>query len=428
MINSLKLTNVGPSKKLELTFGQRLNLITGDNGLGKSFLLDLIWFAMTRQWPAEVNPLLSSGSIARPSDPTSKSVIQAEIKGVQKNATITATFQSDDDRWNFNKGKPVSPGLVFYLMADGSFAVWDSERNRRSNSTDEPPPAFVLTNKEVFNGLNGNGDSKLCNGLIADLSSWTDSLSYQFLANQMNAVLQALSPAQEAYTVGRPTRVGINDSRHVPTINMPYGMSVPVTQASSGIKKIAELAYMLIWSVNEHAEIVKLKGKSIDTRVTVLLDEVESHLHPRWQRSIVPALLNAIDVLFQQRDTTVSTQIILTTHSPLVMSSVEGRFDETKDKWFDLDLVDNQVDLTNRRYCPMGSIENWLTCEAFDLKSSYSMEVENVLTRANQLLQKDEIKLSEIKEMTAELSKVLPEMDPYWISWNGELHRLGIDL
>lgn len=36
------------------------NLITGDNGLGKSFLLDLIWYAMTRQWPSEANPQLAN--------------------------------------------------------------------------------------------------------------------------------------------------------------------------------------------------------------------------------------------------------------------------------------------------------------------------------------------------------------------------------
>ena len=66
MIKNLTVTNVGPSQKLDLTFGTRLNLITGDNGLGKSFLLDLIWYAMTRQWPSEVNPQLTNSSIARP--------------------------------------------------------------------------------------------------------------------------------------------------------------------------------------------------------------------------------------------------------------------------------------------------------------------------------------------------------------------------
>ena len=271
MIKNLTVTNVGPSQKLDLTFGTRLNLITGDNGLGKSFLLDLIWYAMTRQWPSEVNPQLTNSSIARPSSHSHTAVLKAEILGSQKNAKVQATFSADDDRWIFNRGNPVSPGLVFYLMADGSFAVWDSERNRKSNDIEAPPPAFVLTNKQVFNGLAGDGDAKLCNGLIADWAAWSDSISYADLAKQMNSVLLALSPSGEAYEAGKPVRVGISDSRRIPTIKMPYGIEVPITQASSSIKRIAELAYMLVWSVAEHTEIVNLKGKKIDTRVTILV-------------------------------------------------------------------------------------------------------------------------------------------------------------
>ncbi|MEA3284392.1 MAG: AAA family ATPase [Synergistota bacterium] len=58
MIKKISMKNIGPSPFMELEFGERLNLITGDNGLGKSFLLDIAWWAMTRSWPAEQNPKL----------------------------------------------------------------------------------------------------------------------------------------------------------------------------------------------------------------------------------------------------------------------------------------------------------------------------------------------------------------------------------
>lgn len=428
MIKKLTVTNVGPSKQLNLSFGPRLNVITGDNGLGKSFLLDLIWFAMTRQWPGLVNSHLNNGTVARPNNILLPSYIEAVIKGVQKDAKVATSFSADENRWIFKKGKPVSPGLVFYLMADGSFAVWDSERNRRSADYESPPPAFVLTNKQVFDGLDKAEGGKLCNGLIADWATWSDSWNFKELAEQMNAVLQALSPTGEDYVAGQPVRIDIDDTRRVPTIRMPYGVEVPITQASSGIKKIAELAYMLVWSVNEHSEIVKLKGKSIDTRITVLIDEIESHLHPRWQRSIVPAILQAIDVIYSKAGSQVNTQLFLTTHSPLVMSSIEGKFESKQDKWFDLDLTNGEVILSDREYNPMGSIENWLTSEAFDLKTSYSVDVEVVLQKAKELLRNDRFKRSELKAITAELSKVLPQMDPYWISWNAELDRRGVKL
>lgn len=168
----MNASNVGPLQKLDLTFGPRLNLITGDNGLGKSFLLDLIWYAMTRQWPSEANPQLANSSVTRPSSPSQKAVLKAEIQGVQKSACVEAAFSV--------------PGLVLYLMADGSFAVWDSERNRKSREKEAPPPAFVMTFKEVFNGLAGEGDARLCNGLIVDWAAWSDSRTYGFLAEQLS--------------------------------------------------------------------------------------------------------------------------------------------------------------------------------------------------------------------------------------------------
>ena len=39
MIEHLRLENVGPAPEMALDFAPRVNLLTGDNGLGKSFLM-----------------------------------------------------------------------------------------------------------------------------------------------------------------------------------------------------------------------------------------------------------------------------------------------------------------------------------------------------------------------------------------------------
>lgn len=44
----------------------------------------------------------------------------------------------------------------------------------------------------------------------------------------------------------------------------------------------------------------------------VVIDEIELHLHPRWQRSVIPSLLRAFP----------NFQLIITTHSPQVIGSV----------------------------------------------------------------------------------------------------------
>ena len=45
---------------------------------------------------------------------------------------------------------------------------------------------------------------------------------------------------------------------------------------------------MLTWT--EHQIAADLPGENMVRQVTMLFDEVESHLHPRWQRSILRAL------------------------------------------------------------------------------------------------------------------------------------------
>ena len=49
MITRRQLHNIGPTPDLEAEFGSRLNVVTGDNGLGKTFLLDACWFALTKR-------------------------------------------------------------------------------------------------------------------------------------------------------------------------------------------------------------------------------------------------------------------------------------------------------------------------------------------------------------------------------------------
>ncbi len=51
MLKSIELRGIGPVDDLSANFGERLNVITGDNGLGKSFLLDVCFWSLTGTWP-----------------------------------------------------------------------------------------------------------------------------------------------------------------------------------------------------------------------------------------------------------------------------------------------------------------------------------------------------------------------------------------
>lgn len=86
-------------------------------------------------------------------------------------------------------------------------------------------------------------------------------------------------------------------------------INLKFNQLSSGEKSIisfvADLAYRLSVA-NPHTS-DPLAGKGI-----VLVDEIDLHLHPKWQRKIVSQL----------RKTFPNIQFIITTHSPLVLESL----------------------------------------------------------------------------------------------------------
>ena len=210
----------------------------------------------------------------------------------------------------------------------------------------------------------------------------------------------------------------------IPSINTNYAGSVPILHASSGIRRVCALAYMLVWTWSEHRIAADFFGEKVLPRMTMLFDEVESHLHPRWQRSILTALLNIGNEL--QED--VELQLIVTTHSPLVLASAEAWFDPEQDAWFDLDLEGNppRAQLHRRSYTPHGTAGAWLTSEAFDLATDRgSVKAEQAILRAKELLQQSEPPLDDVMQVHKALRAVLPDVDRFWVRWNAFVERRG---
>lgn len=423
MLNHLNLKNVGPAPSMELTFGRRLNLITGDNGLGKSFLLDIAWWAMTRKWPSDINPRLTSGKKALPSG-EKPPTIGFSFMGKSRTEDYVSTYLPREEAWTGRSGRPANPGLVFYAMADGSFAVWDPARNywRTQEGVDvqDRIPAYVFSPAEVWDGLIGKDGKPLCLGLVMDWAGWQKENSSAF--ENLQAVLTAMSPSdKERLTAGELTRVSLDDARDIPTIRMPYGQDVAVLHASAGMRRILALAYLLVWTWEEHCKAAKLLREAPTNQVVFLIDEVESHLHPQWQRQIIPALLAVAQTLIQKAE----VQLITATHSPLVMASVEPLFDAEKDAWFDLDLERRKVVLRQREFEKHGSAANWLVSEAFDLQSSRAMAYETLVKNAAALLEQAHPSVDRIRTMNAKLVAALSPTDDFLFNWRYVCSKKG---
>ena len=402
MLEYLRLKNVGPAPEMEMQLADRLNLITGDNGLGKSFLLDVAWWALTRTWAREV---------VLPHAPPAVPEISYRYRAKSGSLERTSNFDRSAERWNIKASRPPIPGLVIYTQVDGGFSVWDPARNYWKKGDPERPSSYLFAPKEVWEG------NALCEGLIRDWASWQREGSEAYA--ELEGVLDALSPSpSEPITIGELRKVTLDDPKRYPTLKMPYGQEIPVIHASAGMRRIIALAYLLVWTWQEHLAACQLRGEPPTHEIIFLIDEVEAHLHPQWQRRIVPAILEVMNAITGLHSSNV--QLIAATHSPLVLASVEPLFDPKKDAWFDLDLVNDErkVALEKRPFVRRGDVSNWLISTAFDLKEARSVEAEEAITQALALTKTNAPSKADIDRVDALLQKSLSEIDRFWVRWS----------
>jgi AAA domain, putative AbiEii toxin, Type IV TA system len=180
------------------------------------------------------------------------------------------------------------------------------------------------------------------------------------------------------------------------------------------------MAYLLVWTWQEHRFAMKVQHRGEpDQRLVLLVDEPEMHLHPRWQRTILPALLRAAAGM---RTMGAEIQILTATHSPLVLVSLETSFDAERDAWLDLDRVpsagESHVELHRRTFVRRGDVSNWLTSEAFDLKQARSLEAEEAITQARALLREEAPSKTEVERVDQLLQASLGDIDRFWVRWS----------
>jgi len=87
-----------------------------------------------------------------------------------------------------------------------------------------------------------------------------------------------------------------------------HNREMKISQLSDGLK-------ILVFMVSDIAHRLAIANPAtapLQGRGIVLIDEIELHLHPRWQREVLPSL----------RETFPYIQFIVTTHSPQVLSTI----------------------------------------------------------------------------------------------------------
>lgn len=127
----------------------------------------------------------------------------------------------------------------------------------------------------------------------------------------------------------------------------------------------------------------------------ILIDEAENHLHPKWQK----VFLNNILRLFP------NLQLIVTTHSPFIVSSVENAKIFVCKSETEYSVVKEETDLYSNK-----PVEEILMSPLFNTSNFNSEITELLKKRKEALVNKDDRELQQIEE---ELLKKNPEYFNY---------------
>ncbi len=403
ILTYLETESIGPVSRLIFQPAKRLNLITGDNGLGKTFLLDISWWALTQDWAERP---------ATPFDvsPSKPALIKFAVGSAGVSRPVRATYSYRTGDWEVRQPPPALSGLVVYARLDGSFAVWDPANRILAGPIGGPGrwPGLKFTRDEVWNGKLDHIE-----GLIRDWVRWQQRPDRYPAFTTFQAVLKRLSPPDLGPLVaGEPVRIP-NDPREIPTLVHPYG-SVPIVFESAGIRRVLTLAYLLVWTWEEHKVQAKQQGRPEERQMVVLIDEAEAHLHPKWQRVILPALLQVAHELHAE----MAIQWIIASHSPLVLASGETVWDTESDRLFHIDMsVAGKVTFETLEFEKRGTIDSWLSSHIFEIQEPGSTERESAIKDALRLQRLPNPTKDEVQAVTDRLKDHLPAEDPFWARW-----------
>jgi predicted ATP-binding protein involved in virulence len=159
----------------------------------------------------------------------------------------------------------------------------------------------------------------------------------------------------------------------------PYGW-VPLKSLSLGYKTV------IAWTVDFAARLIDRYPQSKDPLsepAVVLVDEIDLHLHPKWQRTIMSFLTERFP----------NTQFIVTAHSPLVVQAAENANIVLLRREGDHVVIDNDPEI----------IDNWrveqVLASVFELPSPHSPEIEPLIERRRKLLAKSKLTAKDEREL-----------------------------
>ena len=321
-LEAVSLHNIACFASFELRPDPRCTLLIGGNGVGKTVLLEAISGGLSALFAGMENigvemlqPHLrrqvisttpGGAHILRPTPVAAE--LRAEIDGAPYQWTIRSRKPSG------RAAAQLRPLIEWGRQIEASIG--------RGEAPTLPVVAFYATDRvwtgrylPAFTGLPSPQDAWLqalpANRPFREIVTWMRRLAYAEKKGDPSPQLRQLS-AGISRAIPEIASLSYDILTEDVIAEFTDGSRRLFNQLSDGYRSQIGLAADLLWRMmilNPHI------SEAVQDRVggVVLIDEIDLHLHPAWQRRVLPDLLRAFPLV----------QFILTTHSPQVIASAQ---------------------------------------------------------------------------------------------------------
>lgn len=347
----VRLQNIGVFDELEIDINSAWTVFLGNNGGGKSTILRAIALAMFG------------------ADPRAAVPAQKMLKNGKSSGSVILEFDKDSVTTELTRdvegvvvsGSSHSPLLLGRMLVLG-FPVLRGVTLTNPKGASRQPTLEPSVN-DVAPLLTGLTDSRL-----DDIKQWLLNIMVA-AKEQPNGreahMLQTVKRVLEAMLPGQSIQLSRFDPKTFAIlVNTPDG-EVEFESISQGMASIFNWVGVLIRRLYDT---YPKSPRPEHERALVLVDEIDAHLHPRWQRRLVEL----------SRKEFPKVQIVATTHSPLLAGAVsagELRIVERSNETGRMTVSPSPMDFTGQR------VEDILTSPLFNLDTTRNPEAERTIRR-----------------------------------------------
>ena len=299
-LNNFKcLSNIELSFEKNQTINRKWTLILGENGTGKSNILKSI--ALVTSGSNALGELLGN--------------TDSWIKFNEKTCTIKAELETKrgEERiisLQFNRGDNLSK--IISNNKESLHLIDDAIENADRNYFVVAYGASRRLSNEVFSNFEKSRSGRSINvrnlfdnaSNLNPLTAWIIELDYRSGNEGINLVKEALKDFLPGITFH-----SIDKERKQVMFQTVDGL-IPLDQLSDGYQNMAAWIGDLLFRITETFKDYK---KPLEARGLLLIDEVDLHLHPKWQRRLLDFVGNKLP----------NFQVVATTHSPLTAQQAD---------------------------------------------------------------------------------------------------------